>query len=688
MVGEAAVELARVRVDAFGVIIAAQVASDSHARPFRRLRPGVDLVETLRRVDAASAGRIGDAIAGDRAAEGRVAVRSGDEWLSVRYAVEPLAAAGHDLVLSLDSAGGDAPLLQDYHDLQATGLALARVTALLNRDMPVVDVARAVLPDVVATVGADTGALLRVRGDGRAEVLAAFGPTRRRSFPYPLLEVGAEVAAEAAQRPGLVTVSGVGLAALPPALRDLAPRAVGRVVLAPAFAGHRLRGFLALGGRRADALAGHQADFLRAVADCAGLALDHAVMSRQSQLSEAVLDTACAVARAISGSLDLENTFQQIASSAARVMGNCRCLLLELRPDHDDLIVVACSGPEDEPLVGVALRFEGKESTRDALHDGRSIVIEDIAWGTHIDAEARKRLHLRSALFVPIRADDVLIGSLLLYSSERRDSYSSRDVARAEIVAEQAASAICNARLYHDLERSQQRSQRLLQRLTTLRQEKRKEWATVLHDDIVQTMVAALYQVQGMEAELPAETAADAGRVSGLLRTAIGDTRRVIRDLRPPALDGLGLRGALQSLAEQAGGGCEVRLDLEAVPALSAAVETSLFVIAREALQNALRHSGARHVDLRLAADAATEGGSVRLSVRDDGRGLQPGGAGRDDHFGLTMMDEQAALVGGELVVESEPGRGTTVEVVVRQQVAKTGRAGVHSWTGMRSASF
>ena len=307
--------------------------------------------------------------------------------------------------------------------------------------MPAGDIARAVLPDIVATVGADTGAVLRVRGDGRAEVLAAFGPTRRRSFPYPLLEIGQGVAAEAAQRPGLVTVTGVDLAALPAALRDLSPRGAGSLVLAPAFAGHLLRGFLALGARHGEALAGHAADFLRAVADGTGLALDHVVMSRQSELSEVVLDTACAVARAISGSLDLEHTFQQIATSAARVMGNCRCLLLELRLADDDLIVVACSGPEDEPLVGIALKFEGRESTREALQDGRSIVIEDIAWGTHVDAEDRKRLHLRSALFVPIRADNDLIGSLLLYSSERRDSYSPRDVARAEIVAEQAASA-------------------------------------------------------------------------------------------------------------------------------------------------------------------------------------------------------------------------------------------------------
>ena len=580
------------------------------------------------------------------------------------------------------TAPADRLISQEYLRLQAMGAALARVTSLLNSDLPAEHMARAVLPEIVSAAGADTGAVLRARGDGRAEVLAAYGPTRRRGFPYPVLELGHRVVAAAAQQPGIVNLAPPDLAELPHGLRDISPRGVTYLLVAPAFAGHTLRGLLVLGGRRGRAPGGVEADFLRVVADGIGLALDHAVMSRQSELSEVVLDTACAVARAISGSLDLEQTFQQIALSAARVMGNCRCLLLELRPEADDLLVVACSGSEDDALLGLTIRFEGKESTREALQDGRSIVVEDIAWGTHVDSAARKRLLLRSALFVPIRADAVLIGSLLLYSSARRDSYSPRDVARAEIVAEQAASAICNARLFHDLTSSQQRSQGLLGRLTRLRQEKRKEWANVLHDDIVQTMVAALYEVQGIQAGLPAGENAETERVATLLRQAIVDTRKVIRDLRPPALDGLGLTGALQALVEQVGSEmpCDVRLHLSEVPALSPGVETSLYVIAREALYNARRHSGARHVDLFLAArDPGSPGQAVRLVVRDDGRGLSADAVDREDHFGMTMMDEQAALVGGELSIDSRPGDGTTVEVVAPAIEAKRGPSGGRS---------
>ena len=425
---------------------------------------------------------------------------------------------------------------------------------------------------------------------------------------------------------------------------------------------------LVLGARSEASESVLEADFLRVVADGIGLSLGHTVLSRQSQLSEVVLDSAGAVARAISGSLDVEQTFQQIASSAARVMGNCSCLLLELRAESDDLVVVSTSQVEDERLLGLAVKFEGKESTVEALQEDRSIVVEDIAWNVRIDSATRRRLVFRSALFVPIRADDVLIGSLLLYSSERRDSYSPRDMARAEVVAEQAASAICNARLYRTLELSQQRSQALLHRITQLRHQKRTEWATVLHDDIVQTMVAALYQVQGLQAELPDESGEDTERVATFLRQAIDDTRKVIRDLRPPALDGVGLVGALGTLVEQADRqmSAAVTLDLSTVPELTPAVETALYLVAREALQNARRYSGADRVCIELGhLDDGTPSGIVFLLVQDDGCGFLVDAVNREEHFGVTMMGEQAALVGGELRLESRLGGGTRVEVLV-----------------------
>jgi signal transduction histidine kinase len=673
-------EIARVEVDAVGAVVAAIVSPGADARAFRALKRGVRLVDVLERIDRGTAAQVGEAIVGGSPATGVSTVKVRGSWRSLRFVSEsPKGSWPRVVTFALAHTPVDAALAEESRRRQAVSAALARITSLLNSDMLAEDMARAVLPETVSTACFDTGAILRVRSNGRAEVLAAYGPTRRRGFPYPALELNDPTLTTATHEPGLVSLAASSLAGLPAALRDVSPRGLRHLLLAPAFAGHTLRGILVLGARAEPSGQILEADFLRVVADGVGLSLGHSVLSRQSQLSEVVLDTSVAVARAISGSLDLQRTFQQIASSAARVMGNCSCLLLELRVEADDLVVVASSHGEDELLLGLAVKFEGKQSSVEALQEGRSIVVEDIAWGVGVEPVTRERLRFRSALFVPIRADGVLIGSLLLYSTERRDSYSPQDVARAEMVAEQAASAICNARLYRTLELSQQRSQVLLRSLTQLRQQKRKEWANVLHDDIVQTMVAALYEVQGLQADLSETAGADAERVATILRRAIDDTRRVIRDLRPPALDGVGLSGALQALVERADreSSSTVTLELAAVPELTPGVETALYLVAREALHNASRYSNAGHVWIRLAYRASSSGaGAVSLQVHDDGRGFVADGVDREGHFGLTMMGEQAALAGGELSLDSNAGGGTRVEVVVPLACERPDEAG------------
>jgi signal transduction histidine kinase len=273
----------------------------------------------------------------------------------------------------------------------------------------------------------------------------------------------------------------------------------------------------------------------------------------------------------------------------------------------------------------------------------RSIVVEDLVWGAATGRDFHERLDIRSALFVPIHSEDELIGSLLLYSTARRDRYSEGDIARAETVAEQAASAICNARLYRDLERSEYRAKALLERITRIREAQRLTVANVLHDDIVQTVVAALYQVEGLRAG-GGERSAELERVAGLLKQTINDARTVIWDLRPPVLDGLGLHGALAALASRvsADGGFVVETNLADMPQLPPRISTTLYVIAREALQNARRHARTNKVTARQAE------GRRRLPCRAGGQGLHDRlrlqGVQAGDHFNLTMMDEQAAL--------------------------------------------
>jgi signal transduction histidine kinase len=150
----------------------------------------------------------------------------------------------------------------------------------------------------------------------------------------------------------------------------------------------------------------------------------------------------------------------------------------------------------------------------------------------------------------------------------------------------------------------------------------------------------------------------------------LADVRRIIYDLRPPALDQWGLAGALRAYAETieidqvSGAHPALAIHVDApdrLPPLPAAVEVAAYHIAREGLTNVVRHAQARNCTLRLAVEAG-EDGHLHLSIHDDGLGfsasVRPG-------VGLTAMRERAAELGGACAIEATPGAGTRVTAVL-----------------------
>lgn len=141
------------------------------------------------------------------------------------------------------------------------------------------------------------------------------------------------------------------------------------------------------------------------------------------------------------------------------------------------------------------------------------------------------------------------------------------------------------------------------------------------------------------------------------IRTTINDIRRLVYELRPPALDELGLLGALRECAGRLDtpDGLVIHVEAnEVLPALSAAVEVAAYRIANEAMTNVVRHAGAQHCDIRLRIDE-----DLHLSVVDDGSGLP---ADWRAGVGTQSMAERAEELGGQLTVNRAPGgRGTQV---------------------------
>ena len=182
----------------------------------------------------------------------------------------------------------------------------------------------------------------------------------------------------------------------------------------------------------------------------------------------------------------------------------------------------------------------------------------------------------------------------------------------------------------------------------------------------MQSIVGAIYRFDDVRDAVAGGQADDFDQAVAVLRQSVDDARRVIWELRTAAIDGLGLPAALRSLADRAGRrpGAGRACRSKAIAGLSDAVTTGLYKIAREALLNALHHADARRIDITLVDVAPGRRRSARLLVEDDGIGFVDG---RPDggHYGTVMMEEQATLIGAAMSIDTEPGRGTRVEVVV-----------------------
>src|SRR5215218_508797 len=186
--------------------------------------------------------------------------------------------------------------------------------------------------------------------------------------------------------------------------------------------------------------------------------------------------------------------------------------------------------------------------------------------------------------------------------------------------------------------------------------------ARELHDEIGQTLTAVTIQAERAAEGDPALAAAALRLVADAVRESLDEVRRIARELRPEALDDLGLVNALIALSTRvdAQTGPRVKRELQGtLSPLSAEVELVLYRIAQESLTNAVRHSNAQSVTVSLEADAE----SVTLRVADDGKGMPEQRPA--DTAGIAGMRERALLVGGRLTVDSRPGHGTEVRLTI-----------------------
>ena len=331
-------------------------------------------------------------------------------------------------------------------------------------------------------------------------------------------------------------------------------------------------------------------------------------------------------------------------------------------------------GQREDPYLVVstlAERLEGSEDPGEQLVAVAGAVAEafrspyvgvevDRAGGDHLVAEHGERPASVQALPITYRGEEV--GRLLLPRSGVRASLLTRDERLLADVVRQAAAAARAASLAAELQHSREL-------LVAAREEERRRLRRDLHDGLGPTLGAVVLRIdtaRNLARTRPEDADAVLRQARDDVAGALADVRRLVHDLRPPALDDLGLVGAVRQQAERLLAP-RVAVDVTATGAdeLPAAVEVAAYRIASEALANVARHARAT----RCAVDLSRSGDALTMTVTDDGVGIPPGAPAG---VGLVSLRERAAELGGRCAVGCPDGGGT----VVRAELPLGGRSG------------
>ncbi len=213
-----------------------------------------------------------------------------------------------------------------------------------------------------------------------------------------------------------------------------------------------------------------------------------------------------------------------------------------------------------------------------------------------------------------------------------------------------------------ELRRSREEIRELALAANTVREQEKSRIARELHDELGQALTALKFDVGWLRdkvASAAPDIAEKLAAMQAVIDGTVAATRRISADLRPLMLDDLGLEAAAEWLAQNftARTGIACRLDMKGSLELADPHATAVFRVLQESLTNVSRHAHATAVDVVIER----VDGEVRLTVRDDGHGFSPSEPRRPNSFGLLGLRERATLLGGDVAIDSAPGRGTSV---------------------------
>jgi signal transduction histidine kinase len=365
----------------------------------------------------------------------------------------------------------------------------------------------------------------------------------------------------------------------------------------------------------------------------------------------------------LNSSRSLEESLHYIVDQAARLTDAEDAIIFRQQHEVQDKqvdpvsIVATNKGGQIRYTPGAALLAITKEWIADGLPSKQPLIMANLAdyWSVHRDVRPAALTVHQALLGVPLHLGDEIYGGLLMfYTSER--SFSEDDLELGSTFADQAALAVANDRLRAQAEETAVATER-------------NRLARDLHDAVTQTLFSASLIAETLP--LIYENNESEGRnllqeLRQLTRGALAEMRTLLLELRPIALEESELPDLLLQLSEAVTGrtGVPISTSIEKPCKLPTQVRIALYRIAQESLNNVMKHARASEVNVNLSG--CSDGEVVSLSINDNGRGYDTDQVA-SDRMGLKIIHERAQAIGAQLVIHSEPGQGTKVEVFWRE---------------------
>ena len=421
------------------------------------------------------------------------------------------------------------------------------------------------------------------------------------------------------------------------------------------------------------------------LAEFAGLAIDHAQRytgseQRREELQQTVaaLDATLQIARALGGETDLPSILELVAKRG-RALVSARALVIE-HVTGSSLVVAAAAGDVPDGLFGAEMPIA--QSVASTAFEHRATQrLEDEPNRFRFKHHGLGRLGFEASagLVVPLLFRGQAYGALVAVDRlENGPGFSAEDIALLEAFAASAATAVATAESVA--------SEHHRQRLTAAEGE-RGRWARELHDETLQALAAIRLRLSSAQRIATPEAIEAAAREAiRQIDLEIGNLRSLITELRPAALDELGVGAAIEALAERArerGLGVETRVELHfeagrETTRLSRDIETTIYRVSQEALTNAQKHGDATNAEVVITEQDAW----VTITVRDNGKGFDT--SQKSNGFGVLGMRERAELLGGKVEITSAPGAGTEVRAEIPvSRAAAGGRSAAERESGV-----